>query len=145
VRELPRQLEPEQLCELFGARTALIERLATLENPLGVARDLARQLSEQEQVAALCAHPAIGAPNLSGRSAREQGGEEDATVLAELAALNRAYEERFGFRFVIFVDRRPRSAIVPVLRERLARSREEELATGLDELVAIAHDRWRRG
>jgi 2-oxo-4-hydroxy-4-carboxy--5-ureidoimidazoline (OHCU) decarboxylase len=32
-----------------------------------------------------------------------------------------------------------------VLRERLERSREEELATGLRELVAIAKDRWRRG
>jgi 2-oxo-4-hydroxy-4-carboxy--5-ureidoimidazoline (OHCU) decarboxylase len=29
------------------------------------------------------------------------------------------------------------------LRERLARSREEELATGCDALVAIAKDRWR--
>jgi 2-oxo-4-hydroxy-4-carboxy--5-ureidoimidazoline (OHCU) decarboxylase len=31
---------------------------------------------------------------------------------------------------------------VPVLEERLARSRKEELETGLDELVAIARDRW---
>jgi hypothetical protein len=32
-----------------------------------------------------------------------------------------------------------------VLRERLERSRAEELETGLDELVAIAVDRWRSG
>jgi 2-oxo-4-hydroxy-4-carboxy-5-ureidoimidazoline decarboxylase len=66
-------------------------------------------------------------------------------VLAKLAELNRAYEEKFGFRFVVFVNRRPRSAIIPILRERLERSREEELETALDELVAIAEDRWRRG
>ncbi len=49
--------------------------------------------------------------------------------------LNRAYEEKFGFRFVVFVNRRPKREIVPVLRERIERSREEELATALDELV----------
>jgi len=65
-------------------------------------------------------------------------------VLAELERLNRTYEERFGFRFVVFVNRRPKREIVPILRERLARTREEELETALEELVAIAEDRWRR-
>ena len=87
--------------------------------------------------------PRIGAPNLSGRSAAEQGADADPAVLAGAAELNAAYEERFGFRFVVFVDRRPRAEIVPVLRERLERTREEELETGCDELVAIAVDRWR--
>ena len=32
--------------------------------------------------------------------------------------------------------------IVPILRERLQRTREEELATAVDELVQIAIDRW---
>ena len=63
-------------------------------------------------------------------------------MLAELAELNRAYEERFGFRFVVFVNRRSRSELLPVLRERLARTREQELQTGIEELVAIARDRW---
>ena len=66
-------------------------------------------------------------------------------MLAELAELNRRYEERFGFRFVVFVDRRPKAEIVPILRERLERTRDEELDTALSELVAIARDRWRRG
>jgi 2-oxo-4-hydroxy-4-carboxy--5-ureidoimidazoline (OHCU) decarboxylase len=97
-------------------------------------------------VEALAHHPRIGERKLTGRSAAEQGepAQEDPEVMAELAELNAAYEERFGFRFVVFVDRRPRAAIVPVLRERLTRSREGELATALDELVAIAQDRWRR-
>ena len=64
-------------------------------------------------------------------------------TLAELERLNREYEERFGFRFVVFVNRRPKSEIVPILRERLRRSREEELDTAVGELVAIAEDRWR--
>jgi 2-oxo-4-hydroxy-4-carboxy-5-ureidoimidazoline decarboxylase len=65
-------------------------------------------------------------------------------VLAELAYLNQVYEEKFGFRFVVFVHGRPRSEILEVLRERIGRAREEELDTGCRELVAIARDRWTR-
>ena len=90
----------------------------------------------------LDAHPASGAQASSARSAREQGTDDDPAVLAELAELNRAYEEKFGFRFVVFVNRRPRREIVPILRERLERTRAEELQTGVDELVQIAVDRW---
>ena len=145
MRELPRQLTVEELADLFGGRTRFVERLAAVEDPLGRARDLLGELTLEEQVEALNAHPPIGATGLSGRSRTEQGSEEDPAVLARLAELNRAYEERFGFRFLVFVNRRPRSAIVPVLEERLGRSREVELETALDELVAIAWDRWERG
>ena len=78
-------------------------------------------------------------------SAAEQASDDPPEVLAELAELNRAYEDKFGFRFVVFVNRRPKSKIVPILRERLQRTRDEELDTALDELVSIAEDRWRRG
>jgi 2-oxo-4-hydroxy-4-carboxy--5-ureidoimidazoline (OHCU) decarboxylase len=43
----------------------------------------------------------------------------------------------------VFVNGRPRREILPVLRERLERTRREELATGVDELVQIAVNRWR--
>ena len=76
-------------------------------------------------------------------STREQGTDDDPAVLAELAELNHAYEEKFGFRFVVFVNGRPRREIVPILRERLERTRVEELATGVDELVQISVNRWR--
>jgi 2-oxo-4-hydroxy-4-carboxy--5-ureidoimidazoline (OHCU) decarboxylase len=146
VRDLPRQLTVDELAELFEGRTRFVELLAERENPLAVAREVVRQLSDEEQREVLDAHPAIGQRDgLSARSAREQGADDDADVLRELAELNRAYEERFGFRFVVFVDRRPKREIVPILRARLERTRDEELATALDELVAIAEDRWRRG
>jgi len=92
----------------------------------------------------LNAHPAIGARNLSEHSAAEQSGGGHPAVLTELAYLNQVYEEKFGFRFVVFVAGRPKDEILKVLQERLERSREEELETGLHELVAIARDRWQR-
>jgi 2-oxo-4-hydroxy-4-carboxy--5-ureidoimidazoline (OHCU) decarboxylase len=145
VRDLPRQLTAEQLAELFEGRTELVERLAALDDPLAHARDIARSLSADEQSEVLDAHPAIGVrKGLSARSAAEQGADDDPVVLAELAELNRLYEKRFGVRFVVFVNRRPRRDIVPILRARLERSRVEELETGVDELVQIAIDRWSR-
>ena len=143
MRELPRKLSADDLAELFECRTQFVERLAKLEDPLGQAPSVLRELSEEEQIEVLNAHPAIGARSLSAVSAREQGEEDDPALLVELARLNRAYEEKFGFRFLVFVNRRPRSAIVPVLRERLGRTRKQELETALGELVAVAEDRWR--
>jgi 2-oxo-4-hydroxy-4-carboxy-5-ureidoimidazoline decarboxylase len=142
MRELPRQLTAEQLAELFEGRTRFVELLATVEDPLGRARELAYELTDDEKKDVLDTHPAIGAATTSARSAGEQGTDDDPAVLAELAELNRAYEEKFGFRFVVFVNRRPRREIVPILRERLQRTRAEELETGVDELVQIAVDRW---
>jgi 2-oxo-4-hydroxy-4-carboxy--5-ureidoimidazoline (OHCU) decarboxylase len=144
VRDLPRQLSREELAELFEGDTALVRRLAEVEDPLGHARRVVRDLTEDEKLEALNAHPAIGQrAGLSARSAAEQGADADPEVLDELALLNREYEERFGFRFVVFVDRRPKAEILEVLRERIRRTREQELDTAVGELVAIAEDRWR--
>jgi 2-oxo-4-hydroxy-4-carboxy--5-ureidoimidazoline (OHCU) decarboxylase len=143
VRDLPRQLTREQLAELFEGDTALVRRLAERDDPLGSAREVIAGLSEAEKLEALNAHPAIGARNLSPRSAAEQGADTDPAILTELAYQNQIYEEKFGFRFVVFVNRRSKAEILDVLRERLQRTREEELDTALEELVAIAEDRWR--
>jgi 2-oxo-4-hydroxy-4-carboxy--5-ureidoimidazoline (OHCU) decarboxylase len=145
VRDLPRQLSVDELAELFEGRTAFVERLAKLDDPLGHARELAASLTDEEKKEVLDAHPAIGErKQLSKRSAAEQGADHDPVVVAELMELNRAYEERFGFRCVVFVNRRPKQELIPIFRERLQRTRERELDTALDELISIAVDRWRR-
>ena len=143
MRDLPRQLSVEELAELFEGRTRLVELLAERQDPLGEADDVIAQLDDREKVAALNAHPAIGArAGLSARSAAEQGADADPVILTELAYLNQVYEEKFGFRFVVFVNGRPKAEILEVLRGRLERTREEELETALAELVAIARNRW---
>jgi 2-oxo-4-hydroxy-4-carboxy--5-ureidoimidazoline (OHCU) decarboxylase len=144
MRELPRQLTVDKLAELFEGRTQLVERLAAVEDPLEQADRVLAQMSDDDKLEALNAHPAIGAKQLSPRSAAEQGTDADPTVLTELAYLNQVYEEKFGFRFVVFVNARPKREILEVLRTRIARTREEELDTACRELVAIARDRWIR-
>lgn len=145
MRELPRELSAEELAELFEGRTRFVERLARAPDPLTRARTLVHELPLDEKREILAAHPAIGQrAGLSARSAAEQGADDDPEVLAELARLNAAYEERHGFRFVVFVNRRPKAEILEVLRSRLDNPTEDELETALGELVAIAEDRWRR-
>jgi 2-oxo-4-hydroxy-4-carboxy--5-ureidoimidazoline (OHCU) decarboxylase len=145
MRELPRQLTVEELAELFEGRTRLVELLAELEDPLERADEILATLPEEDKLEALNAHPAIGQrQGLSARSAAEQGEDTDPTVLSELAYLNQVYEEKFGFRFVVFVAGRSKAEILEVLQGRLGRTREEELDTGCRELVAIAKDRWTR-
>jgi 2-oxo-4-hydroxy-4-carboxy--5-ureidoimidazoline (OHCU) decarboxylase len=144
MRDLPRQLSVEQLAELFEGRTRFVELLAEREDPLEAAPEVIGELEEADKLGALNAHPAIGAGGLSARSATEQGAEAEPAVAAELARLNEVYEERFGFRFVVFVNRRPKAEILDVLRERIDNPTDVELETALDELVAIACDRWVR-
>ena len=145
MRELPRKLTVEELSDLFEGRTRLVELLAEIDDPLERANGVIDAMGEEEKVEALSAHPAIGQrTGLSARSAAEQGADEDPCVLVDLATLNLAYEAKFGFRFVVFVNRRPNAEILDVLRRRLERTREEELDTGCRELVAIARDRWIR-
>ena len=144
MRDLPRQLSVDELAELFEGRTRLVERLAECEEPLTAADRVIGELTEEELKEALDAHPAIGArrEELSERSAAEQGDDDDPEVLAELARLNERYEQRNSFRFVTFVNRRPKAQVLEELRERLARPTEEELRRAARELVAIARDRW---
>jgi 2-oxo-4-hydroxy-4-carboxy--5-ureidoimidazoline (OHCU) decarboxylase len=144
VHDVPRQLTLEELAELFEGRTRFVELLAEREDPLKAAPEVIAELSETEKLEALNAHPAIGAKGLSARSAEEQGADADPVVQTELAYLNQVYEEKFGFRFVVFVNRRSKLEILEELRARLERTRAEELDTAVEELVAIAEDRWRR-
>jgi urate oxidase len=65
-------------------------------------------------------------------------------VEVELDELNRRYEERFGFRFVTFVNRRSKAEVAGELRRRLAGTRDAELTAGLDAILRIAEDRLRR-
>ena len=149
MRQLSGQLN------LFEQAGPLLERLRA-EEPfpssaalLARARAILNDLSEAEQIAVINAHPRIGErpDKVSAASFREQGyphGTTPPEVLLRLASLNDEYEQKFGFRFVVFVNRRPKEAIVPLLEARLHGSRDEERRTALREILAIAEDRLKR-
>ena len=149
MHQLPGQLN------LFENAGPLLERLRA-EQPfvsgaamLARAREIVDELSEGEQIAVINAHPRIGErpDKVSALSFKEQGYDRETTppeVLLRLWSLNEEYEQKFGFRFVVFVNRRSKEAIVPVLEARLRGSRDDERRTALEEILAIAADRLKR-
>lgn len=163
IQEL-NQLGPD---EFGGALSPLFEAAAPLAKALyderpfvsyaelfDWAESLVLRLTRSEQIEIVNAHPRIGEDpetvrRMSAQSFAEQGYAAEAQlpadevhgVYAALAALNAEYENRFGFGFVVFVNGRPKSEIVEVLRERLHNSREAELETALRAMFLIARDR----
>ena len=141
-------IAPRELAAIFERAPRLAERVRGTDaaSILASARTEIARMSESERIGVLNAHPRIRADpaSLSPVSRREQSGDADDPTLQALAAMNEEYERTFGFRFVVFVAGRSKAEIVPVMRERLRRTREQELATGVDEFLAIARDRLER-
>jgi 2-oxo-4-hydroxy-4-carboxy--5-ureidoimidazoline (OHCU) decarboxylase len=141
-------IAPEDLAAIFEHAPGLADRVRGSDavSIVASARSEIARMTEEGRIAVLNAHPRIGADpaSLSALSRREQRGGADLATLRELASLNDEYERRFSFRFVVFVGGRSKAEIVPVFRERLRRSRDDELATGIDEFLAIARDRLTR-
>lgn len=99
---------------------------------------------------AVAAHPRIGQPPVgSGAEAvasrEEQAGTvgDDASTKAALAEINRAYEERFGRRFLIFASGRSGAEMLAAARSRLDNEPEAERREVRDQLSKITIARLR--
>jgi 2-oxo-4-hydroxy-4-carboxy-5-ureidoimidazoline decarboxylase len=140
------------LAPLFEGAPRFVDRLVarrphhSYEALLDDALEVALAMPEAEQVELINSHPRIGAAaqSVSAQSYREQGYDHDpgtAELHERLQQLNDTYEARFGFRFVVHVAGRPRSAIMPLIAGRLDASRDEEKERALRDVIAIARDR----
>lgn len=130
----------------FGSPDVLFER----------ARSIAHAMPIAEQLELIDAHPRLGAPptgvsalsfeeqgydrEMAEASARDAVAEQD-RVAGELDRLNAAYEDRFGFRYCVFVDGRPRAELLPEMTAALDARRADEIARALDAVIDIARDR----
>jgi len=141
--------------ELYSRRNSF----ATYEQLIDYAGKVIDELKADDQIEVINAHPRIGVKpstaELSAFSYIEQGLAKEVKssqeerhkleqVYEELAKLNAEYEKKFGFKFVVFVNGRTKAEIVPVLRERLKNSRDQELKTGLEAMLLIARDRLKK-
>jgi 2-oxo-4-hydroxy-4-carboxy-5-ureidoimidazoline decarboxylase len=140
----------------FLARLGSARPFGTWDRLFDQARSIAHAMPEAEQIELIDAHPRLGAPpaTVSKLSFGEQGYDRDAAatlasdaarerdrLATELERLNRAYEQRFGFRYCVFVAGRSRSELLPGMNAALARERDSELHRALDAVVDIAMDR----
>ena len=147
----------EEAPAFLGALTAR-RPFGTWARLFAAATDVALALPEAAAVELLDAHPRIGAgpAMVSAMSFVEQGFDRDAADLARVAAadarrvaedlgrLNTAYEARFGFRYVVFVASRSRSAIVSLLAAALDSDGDAERDRGLRDVIAIGAARAAR-
>jgi allantoate deiminase/N-carbamoyl-L-amino-acid hydrolase len=111
--------------------------------------------SEDERLALLRAHPELaGKAAIAGELTRESTGEQAASGLnqcsadeyARLHALNREYNERFGFPFILAVKGPTgrgltRTAIIETFARRLKNSRADEFGEALRQVHRIAEIR----
>lgn len=144
---------PDVLTTLFENAPRFVDRMcsedvASYEELIDLAERMAAEMPEKEQLELINGHPAIGAlpASVSTQSYLEQGyhldsADGDEELAGRLARLNAEYEQRFGFRFCIFVAGRPRSEVAEIMEGRMNAPREEELRRGLSDVFAIARSR----
>jgi 2-oxo-4-hydroxy-4-carboxy-5-ureidoimidazoline decarboxylase len=144
----------ETLELLFEGAPRFVGRLdkldaASVEELLDRAQNVALGMPEDEQIELIDAHPRIGAPpgSISALSYGEQGYERERgtpALAARLARLNDEYEQRFGFRFVIYVNGRSRAEIAEIIEHSLDADRAAEKRRALIDVVEIARSRHAR-
>ncbi|MFC4119461.1 2-oxo-4-hydroxy-4-carboxy-5-ureidoimidazoline decarboxylase [Nonomuraea zeae] len=125
----------------FARKVAALRPYESVARLVESAEAVVRELAWPDVLEALSAHPRIGeraggAGREASWSRQEQSGvEEDAR--AELAAGNRAYEDRFGHVYLICATGLSGAQMLARLRERLGNDEETERAAVRGELAAI--------
>jgi allantoicase len=99
-----------------------------------IAHARAIELTEEEWLAAFAAHPRIG-ERKAGWSSQEQSGTRGAAeeTLHSLAAGNRAYEEKFGFVYLVCATGKSADELLTGLNARLHNDRATEIRNAADE------------
>lgn len=109
-------------------------------------------LSESDWLEAFAAHPRIGETRpittsfLTHSQTEQSATQGTLTPVAEaLLAGNHAYEDKFGFRYIVFASGRTAPELLAVLGQRLTHIREQELreaAAQQDRITQLRLQRW---
>jgi 2-oxo-4-hydroxy-4-carboxy-5-ureidoimidazoline decarboxylase len=112
------------------------------------------ELRPGDWLEAFASHPKIGerqaAQNRSGHSsewsAQEQAGMRDAAgeTVSALAEANRAYQDRFGYIFIVCATGKQAEEMLALCRERLANDPETEFCTAAREQQKITEIRLKK-
>ena len=121
----------------WASATATGRPYDTLEILLATADDIWWSLNPNDWIEAFRSHPKIGEKKAADKvsaqsqqwSGQEQSGVANAsnTTIDSLADLNREYEQKFGFIFIICATGKTSDEIVAALRERLTHDPAAEL------------------
>jgi OHCU decarboxylase len=107
------------------------------------ADDIWWSLSTDDWLEAFSAHPKIGEKKAAALqteqaqswSAQEQSGVASATAQTkdDIARLNREYEDRFGFIFIVCASGKSSEEMLAILNSRISNDRESELRIAAEE------------
>jgi allantoicase len=103
------------------------------------------RLEEGDWLEAFAGHPRIGERG-DRVTDREQSGTSgaDTALLAELAEVNRDYEDRHGFTYIVYASGKSAGELLDIARGRLGNSRDQEIGNASREQRSITETRLRR-
>ena len=113
----------------FERMTTLIESSASIW----------RGLSHADWLEAFSHHPKIGDRSAQGIAKREQSAAASASavIAGQLADVNREYEARFGYIFIICATGKSAESMLEALRNRLHNDPREEIRIAAEEQLKI--------
>jgi OHCU decarboxylase len=124
------------------------------EELLSAADDVWSSCTEEDWLEAFAHHPRIGATQATAAqtgqagqwSAEEQGRVRSAAsvVQEDLVEVNRAYEERFGFIYIVCATGKSPEELLSIANRRLSNGRDTELRIAAEEQRRITHIRLQK-
>ena len=102
-------------------------------------------LSEPDLLEAFAGHPRIGERG-DQTADREQAGTATASreTIRELIDVNRRYEDKFGFTYIVYATGKTADEMLAIARDRLDNDRSQEIANAAAEQRKITATRLRR-
>lgn len=133
-------------CQTWAEAVSAHRPFVQKEDLLLVARQVWQHANEAEILEAFSGHARIGDIELlrsryAGRAMEEQGQVEQASeaVIQELHRLNKEYEEKNGFIFIVCASGKSAEQMLHLLQERISNPRAVELQNGAREQGEITH------
>jgi 2-oxo-4-hydroxy-4-carboxy-5-ureidoimidazoline decarboxylase len=108
--------------------------------------EIMNRMTVGEQMMLMRSHPDLGSKvRMAEASVKEQAGagldQLTRVEYQQFQELNQAYQERFGFPFIVAVKNHTKASILQVFQTRLRNSVEAEQVRALAEIVQIARFR----
>ena len=159
LNQLPADEAEKALLQCCGSKRwaqemAQARPYQSLETLLAKANDVWWSLPSEDWLEAFRSHPKIGekkaAAPVSERSSQWSGQEQagmnkaNAETVDSLAALNRAYDQKFGFIFIICATGKSSEEMLSSLRTRLDNDPEAELPIAAAEQSKITELRLKK-
>ena len=138
----------------WAARLIAIRPFKNLDDLIAKADRVWWSLEPRDWLAAFHSHPKIGEKKAAAATAveaqrwseDEQSGTRNAAAetMAALAELNREYEKKFGYIFIVCASGKSSEEMLAILRRRLGNDGDEELRNAASEQAQITQLRLRK-